>query len=428
MPLLIGGIKLETCRIKWKSCIIKIPDIQNCTMSETRNYGFTSLFKEAFKKCFGFELTEPLSETESRHFGNKIFEETGLVIGAKSLKNYSFYILNKNESKHENPSVATLDTLARYVLEAPYTDELKRKENESHHPYWFQYQNSITDKKTREEETRSIDKKTVPSAKTAKWVICAIAAGSIIIAAVYFVLPKKYLHYTEDFNTVQEDSLKNSGWFLLSKDTAWWNRRNDLASHLTLFTLMGDSWADSTHSPGIKNLLLRKVTSDCFTTEIRLDNFVPLHRWQQAGIILMADTSFLGESLRLSIGYNDFFGGYDKPKEIIVQSIYSGKSSKSNPEEIIHFPLFSIEPGHESLVINNLRKSALKIEKNGTHFRFLYSTGPAENFAFKEILNKDITFYPKYIGIFALGGFVNNTSYIPAHFKYFKLIDSKCRE
>lgn len=397
-------------------------------MSEKRNHGFISLFKEAFKKCFGFELTEPLSETESRHFGNKIFQETGLVIGAKSLKNYSFYIVNKNESKHENPSVATLDTLARYVLEAPYTDELKRKENESNHPYWFQYQNSTTVQKTREKDTMGIDKKTVPWGKVAKWAVSAIAAGSIIFAMLYFLLPKKYLHYTADFHTVDEDSLENSGWFLLSKDTTSWNRRNDLASHLTLFTLMGDSWADSAHTPIIKNLLLRKVTSDCFTTEVRLDNFVPLHRWQQAGLILLEDTSFLGASLRLSIAYNDFFGGYNKPKEIIVQSIYSGRSSKSNPEEIIHLPLFSVESGLESLVINNLQKSALKIEKNGHHFRFLYSTGGAENFAFKEILKKDITFYPNYIGIFALGGFISNTPFIPAHFKYFKLIDSECGE
>ncbi len=33
-----------------------------------------------------------LSETESKHFSNKIFEETGLVIGAKSIKNYHFIL------------------------------------------------------------------------------------------------------------------------------------------------------------------------------------------------------------------------------------------------------------------------------------------------------------------------------------------------
>lgn len=100
---------------------------------------FIRLFKEACLKCFGFPLTSTLSEADSKLLSNTIFEHTGLVIGAKSIKNYSLYVLNTKDSKRENPSVATLDTLARYVLDAPYTDEIQRKNNESHYPYWFQY-------------------------------------------------------------------------------------------------------------------------------------------------------------------------------------------------------------------------------------------------------------------------------------------------
>ena len=113
-------------------------------MKDLNNEAFVNLFKESYQKCFGFPLTVPMSETESKHFANKIFEETGLVIGAKSIKNYSLYILNSSDAKQENPSVATLDTLARYVLNAPYTDELQRKAKEGHFPYWFQYKSKIT--------------------------------------------------------------------------------------------------------------------------------------------------------------------------------------------------------------------------------------------------------------------------------------------
>jgi len=293
-------------------------------MNRKRNDAFISLFKEAFQKCFGFELREFLSETESKHLGNKIFEETGLVIGAKSLKNYSVYILNNDKSKHENPSVATLDTLARYVLNAPYTDELKRKESESHYPFWFQYQNAIVDEKATEMAATIIGKEKLPPAGTTKQIVFVIAAVVIgVFAVTYLFSSKKNSNFTEDFHTVQEDSLKNNGWFLQSKDTARWNKRNEVSSHLTLYTLTGDSWADSVHSPVIKNLLLRKITSDCFTTEVRLDNFIPLHRWQQAGIILLEDTVLSGKSLRISFAYNDFFGGYNKPKEIIIYLILS---------------------------------------------------------------------------------------------------------
>ncbi|HMH20338.1 MAG TPA: hypothetical protein VK563_01110, partial [Puia sp.] len=99
---------------------------------------FARLFNEAFVNCFGHAIKNPLTETESKIFCNKILEQTGLSIGWKSVKNYSFFILDKAGSK-ENPSVATLDTLARYVLGAPYTTEIQRKNDESHFPYWFLY-------------------------------------------------------------------------------------------------------------------------------------------------------------------------------------------------------------------------------------------------------------------------------------------------
>lgn len=105
---------------------------------------FISLFKEACEKCFGNPLTQPLTETDSKILANTIFEKTGLVIGPKSIKNYSLYILSPDNYRKENPSDATLDTLARYVLDAPHTDEVYRKKNESHFPYWFRYRNRFS--------------------------------------------------------------------------------------------------------------------------------------------------------------------------------------------------------------------------------------------------------------------------------------------
>ncbi|RZJ56574.1 MAG: hypothetical protein EOO45_28625, partial [Flavobacterium sp.] len=110
-------------------------------MNEVENEAFISLFRECFQKCFAHPLAGAMTETESRHLANTIFEATGLVIGAKSLKNYSLYIATDDRSKRENPSVATLDTMARYVLLAPYTDEVQRKK-EGQYRYWYQYKAS----------------------------------------------------------------------------------------------------------------------------------------------------------------------------------------------------------------------------------------------------------------------------------------------
>ena len=389
-------------------------------MKDLNHEGFISLFKEAYQKCFGVQLTNPLSETESRHFGNKIFEKTGLVIGAKSIKNYSYYVINSHETKKENPSIATLDTLARYVLNAPYTDEVKRKANEGHYPWWFRYKNKFS----------APYKRDLSKTRRVKRNIILVAAIIIIVVLILVLAPGRHnnKNIIEDFHAVREDSLSEHGWFVKAKDTLWWKRRNEAPSRLTLYTLRGDNWPDSANVPVIKNLLLREIPSDCFAAEIHMDNFIPRQNWQQAGILLMEDTTFTSKTVRLSIAYNDFFGGYNKPKEIIIQGVSSGGNNFSKPEEIAHIPVFSIEPGQETLVHNNLANSALRIEKDGNHFRFLYSTGSMVNFAFKEALSKDIMIKPRYIGLFALQGFVSDTNYIPAHFNFFSLMNNPCEK
>ncbi len=385
-------------------------------MNSLEASAFAALLKEAYQKCFGHPMEKALSETESKLFSNKILDETGLVIGAKSIKNYSFYILsNGDDGKKENPSVATLDTLARYVLNAPYTDEIKRKNNESHYPYWFQYKDNVY---------KSLKKPR--SGKLRPAIIILLTA--LVITLIMVIWPERKqqpLSVEENFQSLSEDSLLSRGWFVQSKEVNYWNRRDEKPGHLTLFTLKGDSWPDSVTVPGIRNLLLRKISGDCFTAEVQLADFIPLQNWQQAGILLLEDTSFTGKSIRLSIAYNSFFGGYTQKPEIIIQAITSsGKGSK--PEEISHKPLFNMETQPDSLVINNLKKSALRIEKHDKKFRLLYATAPIENFAFKEAVIGEFTIKPMYIGIFALKGQMDSTAIIPAYFKSFRFIPEKC--
>ncbi len=387
---------------------------------DLNNEAFINLFKECYRKCFGYPLTVPMSETESKHFANKIFEETGLVIGAKSIKNYSSYVLKSPDAKHENPSIATSDTLARYILNAPYTDEVKRKTNEGHYPYWFQYKSSFAD----------------PGKKTLKkkWLHPNyLFFGILILIAIAFLLIRftGYKHennFIEDFHSVQTDSLNSHGWLLKFEDTTWWNRRNENPGELTLFTLRGDNWPDSANEPVIKNLLLKKITSDCFSTEIHVSNFIPAEEWQQAGILLMEDTSLKSKCVRLSIAYNDFFGGFPRPKEIIIQAVSTGGKGYDHPEEIVHLPVFTIEAGNDSLLKNNMQNTALRIEKNNSRFRFLFSAGPVKNFAFREAFSNEIDFRPKYVGIFALKGFSKDTNHIPVRFDYFSLLNKPCEK
>ena len=134
-----------------------------------------------------------------------------------------------------------------------------------------------------------------------------------------------------------------------------------------------------------------------------------------------------GKSIRLSIAYNDFFGGYPGSKEILIQAITSLGKGFGKPEEIAHKPILYLDSvRHNPALIKNLQNSALRIEKTGKRFRFLYSGGVSENTAFKEIVSQEFDIQPKYIGIFAIKGFKDSTAVIPAHFTFFRIAGNAC--
>lgn len=112
-------------------------------MSKTDEKAFFRLFLEAYEKCFWKSMDTPISETESKYFSNDIQERTGLVISKKSIKDYSFYILNANTTTQDLPSPAILDTLARYITNASKTDEVTRKKNETQFKYWQTYRDTF---------------------------------------------------------------------------------------------------------------------------------------------------------------------------------------------------------------------------------------------------------------------------------------------
>lgn len=387
-------------------------------MDNLDNLAFATLFEEAYATCFGLAIKNSLTETESKIFCNKILEQTGLSIGWKSAKNYSIFIMDTAPGKPENPSVATLDTLARYVLGAPYTTEIQRKNNESHYPYWFLYRDKFV------LNSKGIKVKS----PVGKLLLILAALILVVLPLIYFELIVRHrsIQFTDNFSRVDDATLLKNGWFVKSKDIAYWNKRSKIPGQLTLFTLKGDNWPDPSSKPGIKNLLLREITADCFTAEVHLKDFIPDQEWQQAGILLLEDTSFTGKSIRLSLAYNDNFGGDKMPSEIYVQAITSLGNGFGKPEELAHKPLFYLDsirnnPGQKK----NLENSALRIEKQGNKYRFLYAGGPMENGAFKEVAAQQFDMQPRYIGIFAIKGFTGSAD-IPVSFKFFRISDNLC--
>ncbi len=393
-------------------------------MNDLDNSAFTQLFKDACKKCFGHPLQNVLTETESKLFCNHIIDKTGLIIGFKSIKNYSAFVLNDATGKEANPSIATLDTLARYVTDAPYTDETKRKNTESHYPYWFAYKEKFL-RSAETPATMTAEEKKPPKKGA---LLPGTAAVLLIIAVMVYVLSgTRQKQFAEDFHSVHEDSLTGNGWFVQSKDNQYWQRRNEKQGHLTLYTLKGDNWPDSSYAPNIKNLLLRKIEGECFTAEVHFTGFVPGQNWQQAGILLLEDTAVTGRSMRLSVAYNDYSGGYPVSRQVIIQAITSLGKGFGKPEEIAHTPIMFLDSASKNpALIKNLDHTALRIEKHGKKFRLLYADGVSENTAFKEVVSQEFDMQPKYIALFALKGFVDKTGDMPVYIKYFRLSDEPC--
>jgi hypothetical protein len=143
-------------------------------------------------------------------------------------------------------------------------------------------------------------------------------------------------------------------------------------------------------------------------------------------MLLLEDTTFAGKSVRLSIGFNDFAGGFPQTPEIIVQAITSLGRDASKPEEIVHQRLFVVEPGTEDLIRENLAHAALRIEKRGTRLRLLYAAGLMENAAFKEVGTTEFDLRSAYVAVFALKGFVSQSDDMPVYVDGFSLADSRC--
>jgi hypothetical protein len=403
--------------------------------TEAEADAFARLFGDAYRKCFSAAFAAPLTEAESHRLSVEIAESTGLEIGWKSLKNYSQFLLGQS-SRAENPSLPTLDTLARYVVGAPRTDEARRRSRERHYPYWVRYREALRppDADPTPESRTERMQPAPPIARDATMrpapgrpiVLVAVAA---LVLALLVVIGRwrgaRGEQFTDEFDDVSAAGLAARGWSAQRVDSAHWTRRAERPGHLTLFTLQGDNWPHAGQAPGIADLLVRPVPADCFLVDVRFTSFVPSANWQQAGLLLLEDTAFAGRSVRMSIGYNDFSGGFPKTREIIVQAITSLGRASDKPEEIVHHRLFLVDSAEAPLVRQNLQSSALRIEKRGGRLRLLASAASMRNAAFKEVGATEFDFQPKYVAVFAMKGYVPESAVVPVHVDAFG--QSACR-
>ena len=95
--------------------------------------------------------------------------------------------------------------------------------------------------------------------------------------------------------------------------------------------------------------------------------------------------------------------------------------------EISRFPFSCVCDGLRDDLCN-LKNFAFRVEKQGRKFRILYSASPVDNFSFKELTTYEFGMATKYIGLFALKGFVDSTAVMPVKVRYFRLDGQSCNQ
>jgi hypothetical protein len=441
-------------------------------MQQADEAAFKQLFRDACRRCFGRDLTVPLSAAESKLFCARVLEETAGVIGWKTVQNYSLHIHLEvaDDNRHMHPTSATLETLARYVLWAPRADggdaAFTPQVPEGGHPYWFRYKQDFQrllparirkdNPPLRKGATELPEGPVVPRGLAQRfffhtfraaeqfliwskllvpeqirhswlaWLAFVLFSGLVVVWSVREYYYRKTSRFTDAFAQVEGDSLYSRGWIRHYPDSTWWARRDDEKGALTLFTLEGNNWPDTTHAAKISNLLIRPIPGECFTAEIQFADFMPTGNWQQAGILLMEDTSLHSRSVRISIAYNDYFEDYVQPRQIIVEGVSSAANPNGKPEEIVHKTLYLLGWGKDSLIRESMRHTALRIEKRGNAYRFLYAGGQNDNFTFQEVGSRNLYITPRYIAIFALKGYGTGADELPVAVKYFSLEIGPC--
>jgi len=375
-------------------------------------------------RCFGHAVTAPLTETDAKLFHTKIFDATGLVIGWKSIKNYSSFLFGGG--KAENPSAATLDTLARYVAGAPYTTEPERKAAAGHYPYWYGYREKWVAASVRG-AVGAESGKLAGTTSPVKWNRIlrreVVIVGGLFMTILILVVgldAGRDSRFRDDFHALSMDSLAARGWTVAAPDTVYWNKRADDSGVLTLYTLGGDNWPDQQHVPVIRNLLQRRIPWGNWMLEWHFEHFIPHQNWQQAGVLLSEGNSLEYPSLRVSIAYNDYNGVYPRSGTILLQAIVSRGGAK--PEEIAHVPLFSADSLHRHPALaGDLEHTALRIVYQQGRLRILYADGILANTSFRQIGSYDLSMDFRFVGLFALKGFVDSAENMPVRFSSFSL-------
>ena len=256
----------------------------------------------------------------------------------------------------------------------------------------------ITEGKHNRASYLSKDKKSeepLVNLKNRSWIF--IALTSILLtgigSSIYYFSKKDPSPFIEEFDNLELNHLKSKGWSVMTyNDSLWKNQIR--AGHLTLWTVEKDIWIQ-TLKPEIDNLIYRKTDCDCFEVVLKVDDFKPLDRWQQYGLVFFEDPDRIANFLRYDRAFSTNTIA-DTTHE--VTDIVEVNNRFPVQLQVLNFRRLTSETLKEVwlrvLVRHHLYSFSLRVGHEGVGFRDAYS--------FNE---RYFQTRPKYVGIIAMQGY-----------------------
>lgn len=417
---------------------------------------FSRLIQDVWFKSFPeMELKEPIVSYENKllQIADKIEELTidkvqkeGYPITTRSLRSYTDAVL-KDKYNGINPSSRIKEILSRYVLSIPKLtgkdllqwDEKKEYKLEK---YWKQYQqenfatafinipestkenllqedekNENNLEKYHEESLQESSSVLIKNKLTRRTIFSVVLIFFALISVCYFAFQNVSkddigINFTTSFkNIYTPGELFNTGWKVLDPDTNYIHEglKNANGKGLQLYTLLGDYWVTDTMRRFIKNTFVLAIPQGDFKAEVSLSmsdysDFKCSH--QQAGIILLNDTTNLANNIRFTV-IKDSPNTSLRLSEVYSKAKPEKNKWEQNLNEISQKEFPNSSDSAKDVRLKKLYEVSLQIVKYHGYFIFRFKAGGNDRPFFPAFVSQ-FNFEPKFICLAAFQGQVND--------------------
>ncbi|WP_282774870.1 hypothetical protein [Phaeodactylibacter xiamenensis] len=364
------------------------------------------LKKDLWKKVFCNE-----SIVKHNHYYRDICyaikEQTGFLLSKDTIRNL---IEDRNK-----PSPRTLDIYATFLLGGSQGN-----------PFTFQdYLERCQQRETNVAENQTPSGALSDDQGKKKLVFILLPVCFTILAAVLFSMqPKKSEKHIwlEEFHTNSPAELQHRGWEIIDFDSTYWNQIRD--GSLTLFTQYGD-YSSNLIDSTVHNFVYRKL--DCTHCEItvKIEDFNPYNRYQQAAIYLLDSNLNRSNNIRFSfavLGPDTVYEHRTKTHRVHnnrgIQIFNQVNGRTVHFTEQLRVQIY--DKGELPLAEKEIR---LKIKITPGHYQTAYIINDSIE-GFTSFEKGNLHFSPAYIGLACLGNGVKASTYpssgddIPAYFDY----------